>query len=259
MGPFFKSLTLLAFIFFAAACVKDTIVKKQEAPQTATASKNDVVVTFNAMLNGKALVPKSKWYSNASAEAFTVTKLNYYISNIKLTDDNGNTFAEKESYHLIKHVDSLNSFIIKDVPIGNYNKIQFIIGVDSTRNVSGAQTGALDPANVMFWEWKSGYIFFKLEGSYASASTNEMEYAVHVGGFTGKYSCLQSFNGALSSPLIVQGNKVSKMYFNTRVDEMFKTPDVWSFDKYYQFISDSMFQVVSKHYKNMFVFDHIEN
>ena len=259
MALFIKTFTISACLLFLVSCVKDTIVKKEELPVVPTATKNNVQVTFNATMLGKALVPKTKWYGNAMAEAFTVTKLNYYISNIKLTDNNGKEFAESESYHLIRHVDSLNTFTIKDVPVGTYNKIQFLIGVDSTRNVSGAQTGALDPANIMFWEWKSGYIFFKLEGSYASANTNEMEYAVHVGGFTGKYSCLQTYNSELNTALIVQGSKVSKLYFNTRVDEMFKSPDLWGFDKYYQFISDSMFQVVSKHYKNMFIVDHIEN
>ena len=250
----------LLFVFLTFSCVKDKIVKTEDpTPNTPTATKNDFVFCFNPMYNGQSLIPNTKWYGNASGESFTVTKLNYYISNIQLMDANGNSFAESESYHLIKHVDGVNSFTVKDVPVGTYTGIKFLIGVDSTRNVSGAQTGALDPANVMFWEWKSGYIFFKLEGSYASATTNEMEYAVHVGGYTGKFPCLQFINTALGNPLIISGDKTSTLYFKTQIDAMFKSPDVWGFDKYYNAISDSMFQVVSKHYKNMFAFDKVVN
>jgi hypothetical protein len=256
-----KIILLMPLVAISVSCVKDKIVKKEEPPvvTTPTVTKNDFVFMFNPMVNGLALVPNTKWYGNASGESFTITKLNYYVSNIVLTDNNGREFAETESYHLIKHVEGVNSFTVKDVPLGTYTGIKFLVGVDSARNVSGAQTGALDPANVMFWEWKSGYIFFKLEGSYASATTNEMEYAVHVGGFTGKFPCLQTVTANLSSPLVINGDKTSTLYFKTQIDAMFKTPDAWGFDKYYSAISDSMFQVVSKHYKNMFAFDRVSN
>ena len=38
--------------------------------------------------------------------------------------------------------ESLN-FTIKDVPYGKYKSVEFLIGVDSVRNFSGAQYGAL--------------------------------------------------------------------------------------------------------------------
>jgi hypothetical protein len=47
--------------------------------------------------------------------------------------------------------------------------IRFLLGVDSARNVSGIQTGALDPARGMFWTWNSGYVMAKIEGSSPSA------------------------------------------------------------------------------------------
>ena len=51
------------------------------------------------------------------------------------------------------------------MPAGNYNSLSFLLGVDSMHNVSGAQTGALDPANDMFWTWNSGYVMAKMEGA----------------------------------------------------------------------------------------------
>jgi hypothetical protein len=51
-----------------------------------------------------------------------------------------------------------------NVPAGTYTGMYLTMGVDSARNVSGAQEGALDPANGMFWSWTSGYIMIKAEG-----------------------------------------------------------------------------------------------
>ncbi|WP_316930094.1 MbnP family protein, partial [Hymenobacter sp. IS2118] len=42
---------------------------------------------------------------------------------------------------------------LKDIPVGDYQSVSFTVGVDSARNVAGAQTGALDPNNGMFWTW----------------------------------------------------------------------------------------------------------
>ena len=248
--------TFISLLFYS--CVKDTVVKKTDevVPPITT---GEILVNFNAIANAKNLIPKNKWYSNTSSEVYTVTKLTYYISNVKLTSTSGKVYIEPESYHLIKHVDSATTFLMKAVPVDTYSKIEFLIGVDSTRNVSGAQTGALDPANNMFWEWKSGYIFFKLEGSYASATINEMEYALHIGGFKGKFSTLQTCSMNLNTPITSQLSKTSKLYVNVNVDEIFKTPTKFSLDQYYLFIGDSMFNLVSKNYKNMFVLDKVEN
>src|SRR5205085_3433926 len=138
--------------------------------------------SFSAFVNKTALVPNTKWYKNTSNEIFTVTKLKYYITNVKLHREDGLVFTEEDSYHLIKHVDSLSAtaFSIKNLPPGNYNGMEFLIGVDSLRNVSGVQTGALDVNNQMFWSWNSGYIFFKMEGDYVSDSVPDgSQFAIH--------------------------------------------------------------------------------
>ena len=71
----------------------------------------------------------------------------------------------KDDYFLVNFANAGSTRIsLKTIP-ASFNRIAFTIGVDSIRNVSGAQTGALDPANGMFWTWNSGYIMAKLEGS----------------------------------------------------------------------------------------------
>jgi pyruvate/2-oxoglutarate dehydrogenase complex dihydrolipoamide acyltransferase (E2) component len=69
------------------------------------------------------------------------------------------------------------------VPVGTYTAIEYTIGVDSTRNVSGAQTGALAPSNGMFWSWLTGYIFIKAEGTSPESGASNGEFKYHIGGF----------------------------------------------------------------------------
>jgi hypothetical protein len=51
------------------------------------------------------------------------------------------------------------------------------------RNVSGIQSGALDPMKGMFWTWNSGYIMAQLEGTSPLANTAGKRFIYHIGGF----------------------------------------------------------------------------
>lgn len=92
---------------------------------------------------------------------------------------------ELNSYHLINEEGTASKSFSFFVMPTQYNSLSFLIGVDSLKNVSGAQTGGLDPLNGMFWTWNTGYIMFKMEGNSPSSSVvnNKIEY--HIGGFSG--------------------------------------------------------------------------
>ena len=66
-----------------------------------------------------------------------------------------------------------------------------MIGVDSARNTSGAQLGALDPANSMFWSWNSGYIFVRMEGNSPQSTQPYNKLQFHIGGFKGATNCIK--------------------------------------------------------------------
>lgn len=131
-------------------------------------------------------------YQNAAGDSFSIRMYKYYISNIKLTDNNGNVWSEPNSYHFIDAAfPSTNTFDIANVPAGTYVSMTFLIGVDSARNVSGSQTGALDPVNGMFWTWSTGYIMAKLEGKAPNSPAAGDNIVFHIGGFSGANSGLR--------------------------------------------------------------------
>ncbi len=256
-----KHTIIIVAAFVLGACVKDTKTTPAPEPITIAEKLPSVEFSFKAVVDGKALVANTGWYTNSSKDSFTVTKLNYYVSNIKLKKEDGSYYTEPESYHLIRHVEGNTSFTIANVDEANYTGIEFLIGVDSLRNVSGAQTGALDPANLMFWDWSSGYIFYKLEGQYRTTSmTDRSEFAIHIGGFGGKYPCLQTCSIAFPALLSAKKNNTAKIVLNTKVDEVFQTPNKIGFDVYYAAPPDfAMFKSLSDNYKDMFAIDKVEN
>ena len=176
----------------AAALITIIIVIVLQSPQIAAQIPQNILsFTFINTINSTPLMLDSGNYINQFNENYSISKLKYYISNVQLHTNNQYVFKEANSYHLIDESDTgSKSFSI--MPLSNtYTSLSFIIGVDSFKNVSGAQTGALDPLNGMFWTWNTGYVMFKLEGRSPQShlANNKIEY--HIGGFKSPNSVLR--------------------------------------------------------------------
>ncbi|HRG58588.1 MAG TPA: hypothetical protein PK323_06480 [Bacteroidia bacterium] len=222
---------LIAIIISFEACKKDEPVTEENIKEnptptptpTPTQQLGNINIDFDNVVGSNDLVLNTSTYTNAAGNTFNVSKFIYYISNIKLTKIDGNKFIEKESYYLINEANTSSlSLSIDSIPVGDYNAIELTIGVDSVRNVSGAQTGALDPANDMFWTWNSGYIFLKMEGTSSSASGNDLTF--HIGGFNSPNNTIRTITRSFPTNLTVKSTNVSKVKMKTDVLEMFTYP-----------------------------------
>jgi hypothetical protein len=180
---------------------------------------------FTNTVKAAPIILDSVEYTNPFNETYRVKKLKYYISQIVLGVNNSKEgCTEKESYHLLNEADTASLHFNVTLPANTYNSISFTIGVDSIKNVSGAQTGALDPANGMFWTWNSGYIFFKLEGS-SPASTiinNKVEY--HIGGFAGINNALKRVTLQLPAGKLLHLNpgKTSEIFIEADINKLWQ-------------------------------------
>jgi hypothetical protein len=252
-----------SFIFFGLVSFLIFSCKKDDKIEVEIPSKDikpSAIFSFAAKVNNLPFIKNTKWYANANGDSFTVSKFNYYISNIKFKREDGSLFAEDNSYHVIKHVEGVTTFTVKNLPEGNYNQIEFLIGVDSLRNVSGSQTGDLSPDSLMFWDWSTGYIFFKLEGNYKNTTTPIGDtYSMHIGGFSGVDNFLRKCTFNLTNPVVALKNKSSKVFYNVSINEIFANPLVIDFDTYNVVGGGRKAQEMADNYKDMFVIDRIEN
>ncbi len=216
----FKWFVVLVLTFvFLNSCKKDK--KTEDNNQTEPATTGNLKLKFNNNYGTAPLVLNSNNYIN-NTDTFKVSVFNYYISNIKLTADDNSVYSESESYHLVKaqNVSSL-AFELTNIPIKNYKSIAFVIGVDSLRNVSGAQTGALDPINGHFWTWSSGYIMAKLEGTSPQSPDPDKKIIFHLGGFKGPYNVLKNVNLTFPNNAVVAENKTPEVTLKADLKEWF--------------------------------------
>lgn len=256
----FQIFILIITFLSAYSCKKDKneseIYPKPSAPESGSmiVSVNHLFDSINFVLNDQ--------YVLDNGNKISISTYKYYISNIKLTADDGSVFSESESYHLVNAEQiSTCSFSISKVPFKKYTSISFVIGVDSTRNVSGAQTGALDPALGMFWTWNTGYIMAKLEGTSQQSSAPGNSVAFHIGGFKGNFNALKqvsiSFNGNFANvtstltPTLTLKNNIKEWFINPNSLDLSITNNITMVNATSKSIADN--------YADMFSFKSIQN
>ncbi len=188
------------------------------SPMQKTSKTGIVSFTFNITVKGERLVLNDSQYTNIFGEKYRVSKFKYYISSPGLIHGN-EIKIERNGYHLIDAASPASQHVVFRVPAGSYDKLYFLLGVDSARNCTGAQSGALDPMNDMFWTWNSGYVMAKLEGfSISSAAINQrMEY--HIGGYKGNNKVMQKINLAATSPINIIAGKTTEVTIETDIDK----------------------------------------
>lgn len=180
-------------------------------------SQKQVSLIFHHKAGNEELVLGNP-YTTPLGEKITVQRFRYYISNISLTDNQGKTILLPADYFLVDEADSLSKIINLSVPDNAISSIQFLLGVDSIRNVSGVQTGSLDPMKGMFWTWNSGYIMAKLEGTSESSTIAGHYFTYHIGGFKGPNNTLK--NITLTIPQTTTA--VQEIHINVDINTWFK-------------------------------------
>lgn len=234
MKSIFKFAAIAALAVSAlSACTK----KDDPAPinnGTSAADTNKVYMECFNVAGGSNLSLNNQWYKNQHGDSFTVSKFNYYISNIVLNGTGGTAnYTEQNSYHLIEHSSTPSDmgFNMHAVPYGKYSSVTFMIGVDSLHNVSGAQSGDLDPAKGNFWSWNSGYIMVKFEGNSPKSTTPDGRVVLHSGGFSGANSVLKTITLNLPNNIEVTKNGVNHVHLQADLLQMFKSPNVIDFSQ----------------------------
>lgn len=234
-----------------------------------------VSIEFDNIAGGQQLALNSTQYKNAVGDSFSVSLLQYFISNIELRKTDGGIYKvpQDSSYFLVKEADRASQYVRLHIPTGEYDQLSFVLGVDSLRNTMDVsrRSGVLDPAagmNGMYWGWNSGYIFFKLEGSSPSAPadpTGQHKYRYHIGGFGG-YSAptinnIKKITIDLRSAGIVNAHEGRKSNIHLMVDilKAFNGPEQLSITNHPNVMFSEYSVKIADNYANMFRHDHTEN
>lgn len=156
----------------------------------------NTTVSFHFLhVAGNAELYLDSSYINNQGEKFSVSQFKYYVSHISLKDTvTGQSQSYPNDYFLIREDNPSSKNISLATHLKQLHTIDFFIGVDSLKNVSGVQTGSLDPLNGMFWTWNTGYVFAKLEGVSPVAKTPGKKFSYHVGGYKQNENALRKIS-----------------------------------------------------------------
>jgi len=157
----------------------------QQPAAQSVAGRDSLTIQIIPVVGEKNWTPEAV-YTNALGETFSIDKCLFYLSNFALQTSSGKWYPIKESYFLVNISDSSSLQISLPGNITDVVSIQFLLGVDSAKNVSGIQSGVLDPARGMFWTWNTGYVMAKMEGSSPVSPMPGKKFTYHVGGFAGE-------------------------------------------------------------------------
>ena len=155
-----------AFLILVAVCTMLTMVFACELTENKTKS---ISLRFSAVVGQAPLAFNQIQYANPGGEgSFKVRDFLFFISNVKLVSESA-TYLEPGSHHLVRfdNNDRTYTIILDDVPNGDYQTIEFSIGVDKSANRSLIAAGDLDPNSRMAWSWDVGYKFILFEGGLA--------------------------------------------------------------------------------------------
>ena len=263
------STILLGLLFTFSACEKD---KEKEDDIIVIDEPDDTIPTGSIRLkidNGfeDELLSTAQEYIVESGDTIKVSMIRYYISNVYLTNENGDTLKIENSYYLIdtdgKEIELTN------IPTGTYKSLCFGFGVDSSANHDISRNeGDLDPngSNGMIWTWSSGYKFLRLEGEF-KGDTSQGTFKFHVGGdanykevhFGQMMSAMRTSSEAHSTMFsaVVSESKTTEIHLRTNIAEVFKTPNTIDLDVDRQAHGLSS-KIADNYTENFFELHHVE-
>ncbi|KPM47159.1 MbnP family protein [Jiulongibacter sediminis] len=257
---FFKAAGFVAVITFLFAC---ETMNDDELTGSGT-----VVLEFDNRIGSNELNLGQTVASNNSGEEYTVTTLNYFVSNIQLTAMDGKTISFPDQYYIVREADEASQRItLNDVPAGDYHHLTYMIGVDSLKSVSpeAERTGVLDIYSYgddnMYWVWNSGYIFFKMEGVSPVSTKPGNVFKFHIGGFGGKDTAtpnnLKVIDTMLSEDLAVRNMSSSTAHVVLDVTKVFDGINSLKIAETPVIMDMTGGMKVSANYSSAFSMDHI--
>lgn len=204
-------------------------------------------VTFHHYAGNELLKLDSAIYKNELGQTFTISKFKYYISNLHFKTADGKDLSINETFLINEDEEDSKKMVLKNLPAWDYTSLEFIIGVDSLHNCSGAQSGSLDPINAMYWAWNTGYIFLKLEGHSPSSKSPGNFFEYHIGGYKQPNNCIRKVNLNIS-------NKITARNLDLKVNilELFRSPTTIDFEKLSSVTDHRNAVTFADNYSNMF-------
>ncbi len=190
-----------------------------------------LIIRFHNYVGDSPMIFDSVSYKNQLGQPYRVTMFKYYAGNFHFKNKGGREYTSKRYFLINQEEPGSMQITIDSIPAGIYSAIGFTLGVDSIDNCSGAQSGALDPVNGMFWAWNSGYIFLKMEGISPVSNSNGKRLEFHIGGYREPNNCIKRINLELKHTVTVGEQTNHIVDIKADLSHLFFSPNPVDFSK----------------------------
>jgi len=186
---------------------------------------DSVNIRFEHYVDGNTLLEDTLLYTNDAGQLYSVQNLDYIITDINLTDEEGTVLQELRDIHYvtISNPSSLNLSISSILNKGEYRNIEFTFGLDSTKNISNLYVNE-EFHTRMFWPemMGGGYHYMKIEGRF----DNNSFYNTHTGGTMGiDYSFKKSFPVNITT---IEDGTIHEVVIAMDLNNWYKNPNTIS-------------------------------
>ncbi|MEA3504363.1 MAG: MbnP family protein [Bacteroidota bacterium] len=147
-----------------------------------------IVFSFSQKIDGKEIDYDTLKYVNAAGNPYMVNEIQYFISDVRLYNANGNVLLidEWEDIHYVDtDIESTRQWEMPDeIPAGVYDSISFVFGICEEKNESFMFVNP--PNRDMFWPefLGGGYHYMKLNGKWLpeeGAQTIPFDFHMGIG------------------------------------------------------------------------------
>jgi hypothetical protein len=211
-------LLLLPALTALFACSKEGSDPPSASPTPAPPTT--ITLRMEHHMDGVPLLYDTMLYYTEAGHAYSVSRLEYYISGIRLlTDDCCDIEPVITGPFYINALNYAN-FDLGNLPAGNYTGAELHLGLTPELNITGALPNTLENVN-MAWPTPmgGGYHFMKFEGHFLNAGT-PTGYAIHLGRNENLPTCL-----ALGAFQLDENTHTLVLRFD--LNEVFRTPNTY--------------------------------
>ncbi|WP_053403992.1 MbnP family protein [Persicobacter sp. CCB-QB2] len=162
----------LPILVFLMACGSDDKVENPSLKINMLHTVDGAKLKMDAML-----------YANDLGEQFSVTKVNYYLSELELVKANGELVKIDSMWYISLNPQNMEATInLQSLPLGDYQQINFIFGLTDKWNDQSLVP--VDQLQAMIWpeNMGGGLHFMKLEGRFSLPEAEALNgYNTHMG------------------------------------------------------------------------------
>lgn len=189
----------------------------------AISSYGGLSIIINHSVNNQLLLWDSIKYHNEAGNVYSISKLQYYISNIRLYKNNNIVQQNDSAYYIDAKHQYSSVMLIPTLLAGVYDSVALTIGLLPFQNISYGLPTTIENTN-MGWPdaMGGGYHFLKLEGHWKDAAVVN-GFALHVG--KSGFHCEAGF----ACNLDVRANQITNLNIMMNINEWFRKPAEYDF------------------------------